>query len=320
MKKIEDQMMEKSHPLSKVMGHFESWYCERYFRYFEANVLNKLNKQKEAINEICIRSINDVKKFVSLIKKAILDFYNIKLISGDINKELAHIIATKCILKGDVYNIIFNLITQKNKQDIGNLFKKMLKLKKITLKDVNVNEYFRFDYDFRNKFKDQIVPLRYARSFDNLEEALKESPSPKPEKNEVSEEKLKSVTNFKKCISDLRNVKNVEDPERKLECFSSDLTRNILEAVDVFWKGFDVKQSKLTIDADNLLNIYIFIVIKTQYAKLITEHELINEFICDSSRMSSLGILISCLSIIKVIIWLLLQLQLNISSKKWTLI
>jgi len=67
----------------------------------------------------------------------------------------------------------------------------------------------------------------------------------------------------------------------------------IMDEIDEFWKQFPFQQKKLYVDADNLLSIFIYLIIKSQLSDLIVDIEIIDDFTNKSLKLSRKGYLFS---------------------------
>ena len=63
----------------------------------------------------------------------------------------------------------------------------------------------------------------------------------------------------------------------------------ILNEIDMFWKGFPFLKKKRIVDADNLLSIFVYLVIKSQMIELVVDIEIIDDFINKSLQLSRKG-------------------------------
>ena len=95
---------------------------------------------------------------------------------------------------------------------------------------------------------------------------------------------------FFKSLKYFREINSRETILDKLEIMFN-LRNIILTEIDDFWKGFPYLEEKRLVDADNLLSIFIYLVIKSQLVNLIIDIEIINDFINKSLKLSRKGIL-----------------------------
>ena len=77
-----------------------------------------------------------------------------------------------------------------------------------------------------------------------------------------------------------------------------------------------VDKSKLTLDADQLLMIFIFIAIRSKVYELLAHLKFINEFSTNTLRLSKLGY---CILTLEVAVQQILQLEQNVLVSKTVL-
>jgi len=75
-------------------------------------------------------------------------------------------------------------------------------------------------------------------------------------------------------------------------------TKFIVNCIDEFWKDIPlVDNKKLTLDADELLLIFLYVVLRSKLSELYGHLKLINEFSTDTLRRSKLGYSTSTLEV-----------------------
>ena len=77
----------------------------------------------------------------------------------------------------------------------------------------------------------------------------------------------------------LFRVKEFESPMCKLEHIYEVCTKEVVEEIDAFWKGFDIPASKLSVDTDNLQGILIYVISRIKYPQIYTEVVLADIFL-----------------------------------------
>ena len=75
------------------------------------------------------------------------------------------------------------------------------------------------------------------------------------------------------------------------------VSSKIVKSINNFWKGLDIKKSKLTIDGDSLLMIYIYICIKSRLYDVFAQVKYMNEFLTPFVKSSKIGYCITTLEI-----------------------
>lgn len=78
-------------------------------------------------------------------------------------------------------------------------------------------------------------------------------------------------------INKLKELKDVCDPAKKAKIIGSakDL---ISQSIDDFWRGLNIPSEKITLDADQMVTIFTYSVIKGKVSDLPGQIKLIEEF------------------------------------------
>mmetsp|Transcript_20090 Transcript_20090/g.19057 ORF Transcript_20090/g.19057 Transcript_20090/m.19057 type:complete len:123 (-) Transcript_20090:278-646(-) len=102
---------------------------------------------------------------------------------------------------------------------------------------------------------------------------------------------------YKLAIDNLRKVRQYETPIEKMRCITL-TSRYIVKSIDHFWRKVKIlEKSKLTLDADQLLMIFIFVTVRSKVTELLSHLKFINEFSTESLRKSKLGFYTSTLEV-----------------------
>ena len=89
-------------------------------------------------------------------------------------------------------------------------------------------------------------------------------------------------------INKLKEIKNYENPIKKAKIVEN--ARDLIAmCIDDFWKGLDVDSNKLMLDADQLLSIMIYTVIKCKLCELPAHIKLVEEFTSSEVQNSKIG-------------------------------
>ena len=90
---------------------------------------------------------------------------------------------------------------------------------------------------------------------------------------------------FSSAINLLKNLKNYKTPFEKIVILAA-LSDQITESVSNFWSNMlnYIKNSFLFIEADEIMAIFLFIVIKAQMPELLIESKIISNFTTPSTR------------------------------------
>ena len=93
---------------------------------------------------------------------------------------------------------------------------------------------------------------------------------------------------YGKAIRRLMELQRTPCPMQKLQCIM-DTTRRICECIDDYWKNSDISRDKLIINADQILSIFIYVVLKAKITNLNSHVRLINEFVRDEVLFGNSG-------------------------------
>ena len=87
------------------------------------------------------------------------------------------------------------------------------------------------------------------------------------------------------AINLLKNIKNYKTPFEKIVVLAA-LSDQVMESVSTFWSSMQdyVKNTFLNIEADEIMSIFVFIVIKSQMPELFIESKIISNFTTPSTR------------------------------------
>lgn len=95
---------------------------------------------------------------------------------------------------------------------------------------------------------------------------------------------------YEKAISTLYQIKKFKVPFEKMLLIST-ISNEITTSVNEFWSPCYeyIPRHLLNINADELMNIFIYILIKSQYADLLVHCKIIKEFTTTTTKSSMVG-------------------------------
>jgi hypothetical protein len=95
---------------------------------------------------------------------------------------------------------------------------------------------------------------------------------------------------YDQAIKILKSIKRYKVPFEKMMLIAT-ISTEITECVNNFWKNFEniITSSMLNIDADELMTIFIYIIIKSQMPELLVHTKIIKEFTTSTTRSSMIG-------------------------------
>ena len=95
---------------------------------------------------------------------------------------------------------------------------------------------------------------------------------------------------YTKAINMLKSIANYHIPFEKMMLIST-ISLEITECVNEFWMGFEhiIQANNLNIDADELMSLFIYIMIKSELTDLLIHLRMIKDFTTSSSKSSMVG-------------------------------
>jgi hypothetical protein len=286
-----------NHPINKIFQIIIFNFLRKYQEEFkEIEYLNSVNKNEEdpkyskinkgdnsmnntlkeftekdktkfvKINQFYENSKDEMNHISIILKCTILKFYNI---IEKPSSEFTYKIEKKVkdyLIQGDLL-----LFFQKLKYDAKNnllkeLNNKFLEFASIQPKDLGVFPYFSLD----NKFRCDLVHFIKRTDNNNIRICYYED----------------ILIPFSKTLNYLHEIDGAISLTSKLKIIRN-LRDSIIEEIDSFWKDFSVKQNCL--DADNLLSIFIYLIVKNGQSNLIVDLEILNDFMNNSLKSSRKG-------------------------------
>ena len=161
------------------------------------------------------------------------------------------------------------------------------------------------DSDLTKKLTEKLNKVREIPSYESSDASIKSNLSINFEIKEKPKETFKIIQNsldiksrtshknsypYECAIKTLRSIKNYKIPYEKMLIISS-ISSEIKESVNDFWKDMDrvVTSSLLNIDADELMSIFIYIILKSQMSSLLVHMKLIKEFTTSVAKNTMVG-------------------------------
>lgn len=287
------------HPLNKVIKNILFNFSTKYEK--ELYELEKIENEKKVLdlsrkltlssqtslrstvssrkNSICKNISNiseeELSKFYTYVKDelsnisfililTLIKFYNI---IEEPDYKIIDIIGEKIkdmLISGEILRFLQKVKYELKKDIIFRYNEKFLEYYNILPQDLGISPYFAFD----SQFKEFIVKKSYSFCINNEMEFYN--------------------LPFSKSIIYFKEINKVHSIIKKLEIMIN-LREIILQEIDSFWKGIPINQKKRYVDADNLLSIFIYLIVKSQIADMIIDIEIIEDFINRSLKLSRKG-------------------------------
>lgn len=108
-------------------------------------------------------------------------------------------------------------------------------------------------------------------------------------------ERLKKAP-YQTSIDLLQKIQSVHEPIAKARCVS-EMSSEIVKSITDFWAGITVNEDQITIAADSLILVYIYIIIQAHVLDIFAQIRFINEYLTPHIKSSKLGYCITTLEI-----------------------
>lgn len=134
--------------------------------------------------------------------------------------------------------------------------------------------------DIQNQIKQNKQNLKVISETDQMTKSLKKA------RNKY----IHNYSSYEQAIKMLKSINRYRVPFEKMILIAT-LASEITECVNEFWKDFEniITSSLLNIDADELMTIFIYVVIKAHMPELLIHSKFIKEFTTSNSRSTMIG-------------------------------
>lgn len=328
---------------------------DKNFRSVFLAPTSKFNIQNKKLEDFFKQLQKEVLYISNILTGALIRFYNIKKSCNDKILEIFLEKIKDIFIRNDLYRVIYDikssLLSRKKHEFSANL----IKLYNLKPYYFGTSPYFSQDREFRKMLRkktEEILATKKEEEKAFSQEQQKFFQRLKKKSTDFTRNNLKSTnlkwnySNFglnKSCELDgikmnnydtevSKNVLKIPFDEtllllRKLNDCNSMLKRidlmfmlrsSILTEIDKFWINIPLKMKYKSVDADNLLSIFIYLIIKSQMTNLIIDIEIIDCFLSKNIKLSRKGYFFSLFqSSIEYIIDNINMEQLDVNIKEY---
>ena len=233
---------------------------------------------KENIKNTCNEMVKHIQNFVIKCQTALKLMYS-KSIDLECfyeeKDETINIISKVLFNVDNLYNNLFQLFSILLKDDVIKFAKILKVVQKLTPKDLKIPSKFSLDEE-TIKLQEEIFTKKKYDFDDNTNlNNIKN-------KNQIS-----YLTTSIEKIKNLEKIKIPYEKMMKIASISSTITKNI----NNFWKGMEkyINPYYLNITADELMIIFLLIIIRSNYPKLLIHEKLIKEFTTRTTKSTTIG-------------------------------
>ena len=246
---------------------------------------------KKKINYFSGQIVDDLKKFIIKIQTTAKLFYcksiNLEFFVEE-KDELINLITSIIFVKENIYKNIYSLFEMQFQNEVND-FKYKLNLVKDT-KPIDLNIPYKLSLD-ENTSK-EILKLKeefkqdHDKEFFNINNKIFV-----PEDGYIKGFHNKNkIDGYNTVVTIIHGLKHAKTPFEKMMIIAS-MSTEITQCVDTYWNEIDtyLPNYYLSINADEFLSLFIFVVIKAQFPELIIHEKIIQFFTTKSTKSSTIG-------------------------------
>ena len=292
MKIWKRHLKNNDHPIRIVVSIYE-----KHFTHYIIEEKKKLKKNEiKNFNDDIIEEIHKfILKCQSTLKLMYSQSFDFLCLSEEKDETINLI--TNCLFEtGNLYDEIYNLYQIELAKNIEDYSKKIKVLENINPQNLNIPDKFclnNLTEEYKNNLKknnNNEFTLSGINNTDNKErnEILNEINTNK--RTSVIEEIEIKKEGYKSAINLLKGLKHKKTPFEKMMIIAT-ISTEIIKCVNNYWKGMEhyISSTLLNITADELMAIFIFIVIKSQISDLLIHKKIIFDFTTKNIKQSTIG-------------------------------
>ncbi|TNV86456.1 hypothetical protein FGO68_gene10367 [Halteria grandinella] len=261
--------------------------------------------------------IAELKKLICLLYGTLIRFYIPVMRYEDLNdmKEDLIELLTSLTIKGELSKTVLQLCRLSTKEDEVILAQKFQELKSVKTGWIGIDKLFRLDTKLvetgdiggsKEKpiaFKSVIEPIQLIQEqpkggagSKSLLLPIQDILSNPEQQHTPLTKQLANSKPYILAIQNLRKIRTHDTPIDKMRCITQ-TSKCIVDSIDIFYRDVVVDRQRLTLDADQLLMIFIFVTIRSKVYELLAHLKMINEFSTNTLRLSKLGYCILTLEV-----------------------
>lgn len=111
----------------------------------------------------------------------------------------------------------------------------------------------------------------------------------------IIESRLKE-TPYWSSIEKLAELRSIYCPIDKARCIVT-MSSLIVQSVNRFWEGIQVNEDHLTIAADSLIMVYIYVIVKSRIIDIFAQIKFINEFLTPYVKNTKIGYCVTTMEV-----------------------
>ena len=279
---FKEHLINKDHPITILIIIFEEEFS--FFLYEKINEMKDLKNDENYENKINLFSekiIKLIQTFIIKIQTCLKLFYcsafNLSYLHFE-NDQTINLCSSLLFNIGNLYSNIYDFFNLLLNDEIENFNKLLKKYKNISFDDLNIPIKFRLNFET----KKLILNLKNKKNIENFINDDKNN-----NKNNKNEE-----DGYLNVINKLKSIEKSQIPFEKMLIISS-LPNLITSNINEFYfsKENDYNYLKnpnyLNLISDDLISIFIYVLIKSQMSSILIHLKIMNDFIPNSTQKNN---------------------------------
>ena len=276
-------LKDKDHPITVCINLFVEIFCREIQLYTEEiEEIKFMEEKKERAKEVSAAITQQLVFYLFKIQKCFCymysDVFSKKYFKQE-KEEFTNMFTAEFFSHKKLYELIINLYTLEEEQEIYNfcLHTLILNNNSIHPKDVKVNSKFCLDKETIN-FQKQFIKKKEIK---------------------LSQEEINYMKNiydnkyyipYKSSIELLKTIKIYQAPIDKINVLYS-VGNDVIENINKIWKPIEkyLPKNFLSVDGDDLISIFCYIIIKAQMPEILTHIQFIKNFTTKDTKSSMIG-------------------------------
>ena len=270
---------------------------------YEKHFTNSIIEKKKKLNRNEIKTFNDtiieeIHKFIlkcqSTLKLMYSQSFDLLCFSEEKDETIG--LVTNCLFEtGNLYDEIYSLYKIELENSIKDYSNKLKVLQNITPQNLNIPDKFclnNLTEECQKKLKNNKNKFILTGINNNDKEKKNENLNEIDTNKKITmkEEKEIKKEGYNSAINLLKGLKYNKTPFEKMMLIAS-ISTEITKCINNYWKGMEyyINPTLLKISADELMPIFIFIVIKSQMPELLIHTKIIFDFTTKNIKQSTIG-------------------------------
>ena len=291
MKIWKRHLKNNDHPIRIVVSIYE-----KHFTHYIIEEKKKLKKNEiKNFNDDIIEEIHKfILKCQSTLKLMYSQSFDFLCLSEEKDETINLI--TNCLFEtGNLYDEIYSLYKIELENSIKDYSNKLKVLQNITPQNLNIPDKFclnNLTEECQKKLKNNKNKFILTGINNNDKEKKNENLNEIDTNKKITmkEEKEIKKEGYNSAINLLKGLKYNKTPFEKMMLIAS-ISTEITKCINNYWKGMEyyINPTLLKISADELMPIFIFIVIKSQMPELLIHTKIIFDFTTKNIKQSTIG-------------------------------